>query len=131
MPLLQVRRQSVMPKTEVLFLLLRLFLQVEEKCRAWNETRCPSGIIKVDYTDPSRMESVQFKSNVKTIDPNTTIIYACKSTILQESSTTFIGPETLDVNPGDVLSSAQSGGIIHKIRSTSNEGNNQSEKFKN
>lgn len=77
------------------------------------------------------MESVQFKSNVKTIDPNTTIIYACKSTILQESSTTFIGPETLDVNPGDVLSSAQSGGIIHKIRSTSNEGNNQSEKFKN
>ena len=77
------------------------------------------------------MESVQFKSNVKIIDPNSTIIYACKSTVLQESSTTFIGPETLDVKPGDVLSSAQSGGIIHKIRSTSNEGNNYKTNLRN
>ena len=71
----------------------------------------------VDYTDPQRSENVELAENVKFVEPNTTVIYACPVIMAQEKemSLVFVAPKVLDVQAGDILCSPQAGGIMHKI----------------
>lgn len=91
--------------------------QEDGHCRAWNETRCPGGRVQVDYTDPQRLVNVLLAKNVKIVQPNTTIIYACPIMLEEQQKTAlvFVAPKELDVKKGDVLCSPQAGGIMHKI----------------
>ena len=95
-------------------------LQERGRCRAWNETRCPHGLVQVDYTDPNRINSTLIKSNVKVIDPNTTIIYSCPVLLpgQDDATSVFVAPRDLGIKAGDVLSSAQAGGVMHKVNDT-------------
>lgn len=101
-----------------------LSLQEQGKCRAWNESRCPHGLTHVDYTDPNRINNILIASNVKVIDPNTTIIYRCPVLIPDQDDVTsvFVVPKGLGIKVGDVLSSAQAGGIMHKVNDTTTIG---------
>ena len=71
----------------------------------------------VDYTDPQRNENVELAENVKFVEPNVTVIYACPVIMAQhqEISLVFVAPKVLDVQAGDILCSPQAGGIMHKI----------------
>ena len=99
-------------------------LQKEGNCKAWNDTRCPHGLVKVDYTDSNRIENTMLRSNVKVINPNTTRIYSCPVMIPDAEGTTtlIIAPRSLDVKTGDVLSSPQAGGLMHKVNETTTAG---------
>ena len=78
----------------------------------------------VDYTDPQRNENVELAGNVKFVEPNTTLIYACPVIMAQHKhiSLVFVAPKVLDVQAGDVLCSPQAGGIMHKITSEVTDG---------
>jgi len=71
----------------------------------------------VDYTDPQRGENVKLAENVKFVEANTTVIYACPVITAQRKdiSLVFVAPKVLDVRAGDILCSPQAGGIMHKI----------------
>ena len=71
----------------------------------------------MDYTDPQRVKNVQLAKNVKLVEPNTTIIYACPlmPDKQEEISLVFIAPKVLNIEVGNILSSPQAGGIMHKI----------------
>ena len=100
--------------------------QEEGKCRSWNETRCPHGLVKVDYTDPKRINNTVLRSNVKVIDPNTTIIYSCPVLLPGRTDVTsvLILPRSLGIKAGDLLSSAQAGGVMHTVNETTFAGKN-------
>ena len=91
--------------------------QGEGKCRSWNETHCPDGQVSVDYTDPERSKNVELAENVKFVEANTTVIYACPVIMAQQQvrSLVFVAPKVLEVQAGDILCSPQAGGIMHKI----------------
>ena len=78
----------------------------------------------MDYTDPNRIESTLLKSNVKVINPNTTILYNCPVLLPGRDDTTsvFVAPKGLDIRDGDVLTSAQAGGVMHKVNLTTHAG---------
>ena len=71
----------------------------------------------MDYTDPERSDNVELAANVRFVEPNTTVIYACPVIMTQqkEVSLVFVAPKVLDVTVGDILCSPQAGGIMHKI----------------
>jgi len=60
---------------------------------------------------------VKLAENVKFVEANTTVIYACPVITAQHKdiSLVFVGPKVLDVRAGDILCSPQAGGIMHKI----------------
>ena len=71
----------------------------------------------MDYTDPQRVNNVQLAKNVKIVEPNSTIIYACPVILegAERISPVFVSPKVLNVGEGDILCSPQAGGIMHKI----------------
>ena len=71
----------------------------------------------MDYTDPQRSQNVELAENVKLVEQNTTVIYACPVIMAEheEMSLVFVAPKDLDVQAGDILCSPQAGGIMHKI----------------
>ena len=80
--------------------------------------------MEVDYTDPKRIDNTLLRSNVKVIDPNTTIIYSCPVLLpgRDDATSVFVAPRGLGIKTGDVLSSAQSGGVMHAVNETSTIG---------
>ena len=80
--------------------------------------------MKVDYTDPDRIENTLLRSNVKVINPNTTSIYSCPVLLPghKESMSVFVVPRSLDIRVGDVISSAQAGGVMHNVNMTTDTG---------
>ena len=80
--------------------------------------------MKVDYKDPNRVENTLLRSNVKVINPNTTIIYSCPVTLPGDDDTAsvFVAPRGLGIEAGDVLSSPQAGGVMHKVNETTATG---------
>lgn len=71
----------------------------------------------MDYTEPQRSDNVELAENVKFVDPNTTVIYACPVIMAKHDdiSLVFVAPKVLDAQAGDILCSPQAGGIMHKI----------------
>jgi len=58
------------------------------------------------------------------MDPNTTIIYSCSVTLPGDDGTTsvFVAARSLGIKAGDVLSSPQAGGVMHKVNETTTTG---------
>ena len=71
----------------------------------------------MNYTDPQRRNNVEFAKNVKFVEPNETLVYACPVILPNQErvSLVLVAPKVLKVQKGDVLCSPQAGGIIHKI----------------
>jgi hypothetical protein len=81
-------------------------------------------MVHVDYSDPKRIDNIVYKKNVKIVDPNITKIYNCPIQIpgVDNSSAVLVVPTKLGLKEGDILLSAQAGGLMHKIRDTSIKG---------
>ena len=60
---------------------------------------------------------MELAENVKFVEANTTVIYACPVIMAQQQvlSLVFVAPKVLEVQAGDILCSPQAGGIMHKI----------------
>ena len=80
--------------------------------------------MKVDYTDPERRNNVELADNLKFVGLNDTIIYACPVIMAKqdELSLILVAPNVLDIQAGDIVSSPQAGGILHKIVNEVNDG---------
>ena len=80
--------------------------------------------MKVDYTDPERRNNVELADNLKLVEPNDTIIYACPVIMAKqdELSLILVAPNVLNIQAGDIVSSPQAGGILHKIVKEVNDG---------
>ncbi|XP_031553781.1 uncharacterized protein LOC116290811, partial [Actinia tenebrosa] len=90
--------------------------KVGATCRTWNETRCPNGEVKIDYSDPTRIENTQIKGNVTIISPEKVTMYRCAANDLDDNIVTvFVFNANLTLKPGNVISSNQAGGVFHKV----------------
>ena len=78
----------------------------------------------MNYTSPNRVENTLLQSNVKVINPNTTTIYRCPVILPGGDDTmpVFAAPGSLGIKAGDVLSSPQAGGLMHKVNETTTAG---------
>ena len=87
-------------------------------CSAWNETRCPDGVARPNYTDPSRTDKVVFSDRLRLIKPRDRTLYQCTEyDDSAEDTQLLVAAGRLDVEAGDILASAQAGGIFHKLSS--------------
>ncbi|KAI8515001.1 hypothetical protein Bbelb_075920 [Branchiostoma belcheri] len=93
-------------------------------CPVWNEQRCPSGFVRPDYSDESRILRSLVHSNVKYVDPKKVILYSCPvEPILRETATDttlFVAYPKIDAFDGDIISSPQSGGVMHWVDKVEN-----------
>ena len=80
--------------------------------------------MRVDYNDPQRSNNVEVADNVKFVEPNSLVIYACPVILANQEKTSliFVAQKILDVQVGDILCSPQAGGIMHKIVSEVTDG---------
>ena len=62
----------------------------------------------MDYTDSQRVNNVQLAKNVKIVEPNSTIIYACPVILegAKRISPVFVTPKVLNVGEGDIVQSS-------------------------
>ena len=60
---------------------------------------------------------MEFAKNVKFVEPNETLIYACPVILPKQDteSLVLVAPRALKVKKNDILCSPQAGGIMHKI----------------
>ena len=60
---------------------------------------------------------MEFAKNVKFVEPNETLVYACPVILPNQErvSLVLVAPKVLKVQKGDILCSSQAGGIMHKI----------------
>jgi hypothetical protein len=81
-------------------------------------------LVHVDYTDKSRINSTQLRSNVKVIDPNISTIYNCPVLLpgKDEITSVFVAPRELGIKVGHVVTSKQAGGMMHKVNQTNHLG---------
>ena len=96
-------------------------------CTGWNETRCPSGIIQPDYSDPDRVIMTQLNENIVNLDNYNISLFKCPVVSLyyednneEDASMIVFNSDkiTNDIQPRSILFSKQAGGIIHKINYT-------------
>ena len=86
------------------------------KCSSWNETRCPNGEVKPDYDDPHRIETTVFSDGLKTIKPEDSTLYVCSTyDHPSEDIHLLVAAGRLNVKAGDIVASAQAGGVFHKL----------------
>ena len=85
-------------------------------CRTWNETRCPGGVVTPDYDDPSRRENIVFSEKLHVIKPDDSTMYLCSEyDSLSAQFQLLVAAGRLSLKAGDIVASAQAGGIFHKL----------------
>ncbi|XP_078593656.1 uncharacterized protein LOC144871725 isoform X2 [Branchiostoma floridae x Branchiostoma japonicum] len=93
-------------------------------CPVWNEQKCPSGFVRPDYSDESRILRSLVHRNVKYVDPKKVILYSCPvEPIVRETATDttlFVAYPKIDAFDGDIISSPQSGGVMHWVDKVEN-----------
>ena len=88
-------------------------------------TRCPKGLLRINYENPERAKNIEFRANVKIINPNTTVIYNCPVVFpgRDSPSPVLVIPDIgIHLKRNDVVSSPQAGGIMHVVDEVAKEG---------
>lgn len=88
-------------------------------CYTWNEDKCSNGVPTRNYRNENRIYNTVFKKNVKRVSKNT-LIYFCPyklSDMPKDERQLFITmtKQKLSFKTGDIITSAQSDGIMHKV----------------
>ncbi|XP_078610876.1 uncharacterized protein LOC144881585 [Branchiostoma floridae x Branchiostoma japonicum] len=91
-------------------------------CRVWDQNRCPKGFVYPLYNDTTRIEKVLTGHNVKYVPADGGPLYHCQVRFSSWGATLFIQEGELDVQLGQVLSSPQAGGVLHKVEQVVTEG---------
>ena len=85
-------------------------------CSTWNETRCPNGIAAPDYEDERRIENTVFSKSLRLVTPKERTMYYCPDYgDVPHGRMMLAANGRLNVKPGDVVASAQAGGVFHKV----------------
>ena len=85
-------------------------------CSTWNETRCPDGIVAPDYEDARRIENTVFSEGLRLVTPKERTLYYCPDFgDVPHGRIMLAANGRLNVRPGDVVASAQAGGVFHKV----------------
>ncbi|XP_035690546.1 uncharacterized protein LOC118425665 isoform X2 [Branchiostoma floridae] len=87
----------------------------EEYCSVWNEDQCPKGFIHPLYNDTTRIEKILIGHNVKYVPSDDNILYRCPVRFSSWGATMFVNEGNLDIRIGQVLSSPQANGVLHKV----------------
>ncbi|CAH1233820.1 TNC [Branchiostoma lanceolatum] len=91
-------------------------------CKVWDQSRCPKGFVYPLYNDTTRIEKVQTGHNVTYVPLDGAPLYHCQVRFSSWGATLFIQEGELDVQLGQVLSSPQAGGVLHKVEQVVTEG---------
>ncbi|XP_066292657.1 uncharacterized protein [Branchiostoma lanceolatum] len=91
-------------------------------CKVWDQSRCPKGFVYPLYNDTTRIEKVLTGHNVKYVPADGAPLYHCQVRFSSWGATLFIQEGELDVQLGQVLSSPQAGGVLHKVEQVVVEG---------
>ncbi|XP_078611887.1 uncharacterized protein LOC144882156 isoform X2 [Branchiostoma floridae x Branchiostoma japonicum] len=91
-------------------------------CKVWDQSRCPKGFVYPLYNDTTRIEKVLTGHNVKYVPADGDPLYHCQVRFSSWGATLFIQEGELDVQLGQVLSSPQAGGVLHKVEQVVTEG---------
>ncbi|XP_035694471.1 protein bark beetle-like [Branchiostoma floridae] len=91
-------------------------------CKVWDQSRCPKGFVYPLYNDTTRIEQVLTGHNVKYVPADGGPLYHCQVRFSSWGATLFIQEGELDVQLGQVLSSPQAGGVLHKVEQVVTEG---------
>ncbi|CAH1273220.1 TNC [Branchiostoma lanceolatum] len=91
-------------------------------CKVWDQSRCPKGFVYPLYNDTTRIEKVLTGHNVKYVPSDGAPLYHCQVRFSSWGATLFIQEGELDVQLGQVLSSPQAGGVLHKVEQVVAEG---------
>ncbi|KAI8494760.1 hypothetical protein Bbelb_273650 [Branchiostoma belcheri] len=91
-------------------------------CKIWDQNRCPKGFVYPLYNDTTRIEKVLTGHNVKYVPSDGDPLYHCRVRFSSWGATLFIQEGELDVQLGQVLSSPQAGGVLHKVEQVVTEG---------
>lgn len=85
-------------------------------CGTWDETRCPGGVVTPNYEDPARIENTVFSKRLRVIKPEERTLYYCPNFgELSQGRLMLAAVGRLNVKSGDILASAQAGGVFHKL----------------
>ncbi|XP_078598874.1 uncharacterized protein LOC144874520 [Branchiostoma floridae x Branchiostoma japonicum] len=87
----------------------------EDHCSVWNEDQCPKGFIHPLYNDTTRIEQILIGHNVKYVPSDHNILYRCPVRFSSWGATMFVNEGNLDIRIGQVLSSPQANGVLHKV----------------
>ncbi|KAI8487041.1 hypothetical protein Bbelb_353010, partial [Branchiostoma belcheri] len=92
------------------------FKKLEEGyCKVWNEDQCPKGFIHPLYNDTTRIEKILIGHNVEYVPLDGNILYRCPVRFSSWGATMFVNEGDLDIRIGQVLSSPQANGVLHKV----------------
>ncbi|XP_078691930.1 uncharacterized protein LOC144922161 [Branchiostoma floridae x Branchiostoma belcheri] len=99
------------------------FMDTEDGyCKVWDQSRCPKGFVYPLYNDTTRIEKILTAHNVKYVPSDGDPLYHCRVRFSSWGATLFIQEGELDVQLGQVLSSPQAGGVLHKVEQVVTEG---------
>ncbi|CAH1231914.1 TNXB [Branchiostoma lanceolatum] len=87
----------------------------EDYCNVWNEDQCPKGFIHPLYNDTTRIEKILVGHNVEYVPLEDNILYRCPVRLSSWGATMFVNEGELDIRIGQVLSSPQANGVLHKV----------------
>lgn len=92
-------------------------------CRAWNETKCPFGKLKPDYSDPNRYLLADVNPNVINVDSTANVvIFKCPinkpNSISKDVDVLLFKSDALAdlIRLDSIIQSEQSKGIFHKVK---------------
>ncbi len=88
-------------------------------CSTWNEDKCPQGVVRPDYSNPSRVDNTVMSDKAIFVDPTDLLIYFCPVMVNNETGDTtnvYIVREDRGWKAGQILSSPQAGGILTKLQ---------------
>ncbi|XP_078681771.1 protein bark beetle-like [Branchiostoma floridae x Branchiostoma belcheri] len=88
---------------------------VDGFCKVWNEDQCPKGFIHPLYNDTTRIEKILIGHNVEYVPLEGNILYRCPVRFSSWGATMFVNEGDLDIRIGQVLSSPQANGVLHKV----------------
>ena len=87
-------------------------------CYTWDEKSCPLGSPRTNYTNSGRIYQSVLKTNVKIFQREDNIIYNCPFKVSLDSlgrKSILLTTEKLGIRTGEVIISAQSYGIMHRL----------------
>ncbi|KAI8507318.1 hypothetical protein Bbelb_146980 [Branchiostoma belcheri] len=87
----------------------------EDYCHVWNEDQCPKGFIHPLYNDSTRIEKILIGHNVEYVPLDGNTLCRCPVRFSSWGATMFVNEGDLDIRIGQVLSSPQANGVLHKV----------------
>ncbi len=101
-----------------------LFISKTNGCHTWDEAKCPSGIISKEYGDTTRIQKAEILDDVHVFKKSSGIVYKCPvvGDGEMEDHVLFVTSRRADILVGQIISSEQAEGVLHRVGSVTDKG---------